>query len=85
MLDCLRNSKDQIGAYETVSFCLWSFLDQIKPFVIGRKNWLFTTSPKGAQASAIIYSVMNTAQANGLDVKEYLNAVFHGTDKPLLG
>lgn len=56
----------------------------VKPFVIGRKNWLFSTSPKGAQASAIIYSVMNTAQANGLDVKEYLNTVFLGTDKPLL-
>lgn len=57
----------------------------VKPFVIGRKNWLFSTSPKGAQASAIIYSVMNTAHANGLDVKEYLNTVFLGTDKPLLG
>ena len=56
----------------------------VKPFVIGRKNWLFSTSPKGAEASAIIYSVMNTAYANGLDVKEYLNAVFLGTDKPLL-
>ena len=57
----------------------------VKPFVIGRKNWLFSISPKGAQASAIIYSVMNTAHANGLDVKEYLNTVFLGTDKPLLG
>ena len=56
----------------------------VKPFVIGRKNWLFSTSPKGAQASAIIYSVMNTAYASGRDVKEYLNAVSHGTDKPLL-
>ena len=56
----------------------------VKPFVIGRKNWLFSTSSKGAEASAIIYSVMNTAYANGLDVKEYLNAVFLGTDKPLL-
>ena len=56
----------------------------VKPFVIGRKNWLFSTSPKGAQASAIIYSVMNIAYASGRDVKEYLNAVFHGTDKPLL-
>ena len=57
----------------------------VKSFVIGRKNWLFSVSPKGAQASAIIYSVMNTAQANGLDVKEYLNTVFPGTNKPLLG
>ena len=33
----------------------------IRPFVVGRKNWLFSTSPKGAKASAIIYSLAATA------------------------
>ncbi len=39
----------------------------IKPFVIGRKNFLFANVPKGAAASAIIYSVIETAKENGLD------------------
>lgn len=37
----------------------------IKPFVMGRKNWLFANTPRGAKASAVIYSVMETAKANG--------------------
>lgn len=37
----------------------------IRPFVIGRKNWMFSTSPKGATASANLYSVIETA--NGLE------------------
>ena len=48
----------------------------VKSFVIGRKNWLFSTSPKGADASAAAYSIINTAQANGIDVKEYLTNIF---------
>lgn len=35
------------------------------PFVIGRKNWLFSDTPKGATASAQLYSVVETAKANG--------------------
>lgn len=37
----------------------------IKPFVIGRKNWLFSNTAKLAKASAIIYSVVETAEENG--------------------
>ena len=48
----------------------------VKPFVIGRKNWLFSTSVKGAQASAMAYSIINTADANGLNIREYLTSVF---------
>lgn len=43
----------------------------IRPFVVGRKNWLFANSVKGAQASATIYSLAATASANGLNVEEY--------------
>ena len=43
----------------------------IRPFVVGRKNRLFAHSVKGAQASAIIYSLAATATANGLNVEEY--------------
>ncbi|HEY5562388.1 MAG TPA: IS66 family transposase [Clostridiaceae bacterium] len=44
----------------------------IKPFVIGRKNWLMCNTPKGARASAIIYSIVETAKSNGLVVEKYL-------------
>jgi len=44
----------------------------IKPFVIGRKNWLFSNTPKGAKASATIYSIVETAKENGLDPFTYL-------------
>jgi transposase len=44
----------------------------IKPFVIGRKNWLMCNTPKGARASATIYSVVETAKSNGLVVEKYL-------------
>jgi len=48
----------------------------IKPFVIGRKNWLFANTAKGAHASAIIYSVVETAKENGLHPFEYLKYLF---------
>lgn len=48
----------------------------IKPFVIGRKNWLFANTPKGATASAIIYSLVETAKENGLHPCAYLQYLF---------
>jgi hypothetical protein len=48
----------------------------IRPFTIGRKNWLFSYCAKGAEASAIIYSIIETAQANGLVPFAYLNYLF---------
>jgi len=44
----------------------------IKPFVMGRKNWLFANTPGGAQASAVIYSLMETAKENKLAPYKYL-------------
>ena len=55
----------------------------VKPFVIGRKNRLFSSSPKGADASAIVYSIINTAQANGIDAKEYLTNIFRTGERRL--
>ncbi len=48
----------------------------IRPFVIGRRNWLFADTPKGARASANLYSLVETAKANGLEPWRYLEAVF---------
>lgn len=44
----------------------------IRPFTVGRKNWLFADTPKGATASAAIYSIIETAKANGLNIYTYL-------------
>ncbi len=48
----------------------------IRPFVIGRKNWLFSDSVKGVTASANLYSLIETAKANGLEPYAYLRYVF---------
>jgi hypothetical protein len=47
----------------------------IRPFVIGRKGWLFADTPKGANASAVHYSLVETAKANGLEPYQYLHDV----------
>jgi transposase len=48
----------------------------IRPFTIGRKNWMFSVKPEGATASANLYSLVETAKANELDPFDYLNMVF---------
>lgn len=48
----------------------------IKPFVIGRKNWLFANTSRGADASATIYSIVETAKENGLNPFNYLQYLF---------
>jgi len=50
--------------------------NSIRPFTIGRKNWLFSGSPKGAAASAAVYSIIETAKANGLNPYKYLYFIF---------
>lgn len=48
----------------------------IRPFTIGRKNWMFSKSQAGATASANLYSLVETAKANNVNVYEYLRLVF---------
>ena len=48
----------------------------IRPFVVGRKNWLFSTSVKGVTSSANLYSLIETAKANGLEPYAYLRYLF---------
>ena len=47
----------------------------IRPFVVGRKNWLFADTVRGAQASANLYSLIETAKVNGLEPFAYLRHV----------
>lgn len=48
----------------------------IRPFVIGRKNWLFSDTPAGARASANLYSLIETAKANGIEPHAYLTSLY---------
>ncbi len=54
------------------NICEWA----IRNFTIGRKNWLFSASPKGASASAAVYSIVETSKANGLEPFRYLTYLF---------
>jgi transposase len=48
----------------------------VRPFVLGRKNWLFVGTPEGAEASALLYSLLQTAEANGHEPYSYLRFIF---------
>lgn len=48
----------------------------IRPFAVGRRNWLFSNTANGARSSAALYSIISTAQANGLDAEKYLTELF---------
>ena len=55
----------------------------IRPFTLGRKNWLFCDTAKGAEASAIVYSLVESAKANGVEPFAYLQHVL--VELPYLG
>ena len=75
------NHKDDLMNYLEDSNCSISnnlAENSIRPFTVGRKNWLFSGSPMGAAASAAVYSIVETAKANGLNPYKYLNFIFTG-------
>lgn len=55
--------------------------NQVRPFAVGRRNWLFSSAVEGAEASATFYSLMQTAKLNGWKTYEYFKKLF--TDYPL--
>lgn len=74
-----RNHKQEFINYLLDGNCVLSnnlAENSIRPFTIGRKNWLFSGSPKGAKTSAAIYSIIETAKANGLSPYKYLEFIF---------
>jgi len=54
----------------------------IKSFVIGRKAWLFSQTANGAHASAVLYSIIETAKANGLTPFNYIMHLLTELSKP---
>lgn len=72
------NRKEHMMTYLEDSRCSLSnnlSEQKMKSYVIGRKGWLFSDSPEGAEASAISYSIAETALANGLNVYKYITYV----------
>ena len=70
-----QNRKDTLMTYLEDGHCSLSnnlSENAIRPFTIGRKNWLFSASPKGATASAIVYTMVEMAKANDLNIYKYL-------------
>ncbi len=47
--------------------------NSIKPFTVGRRNWLFSDTPKGADAGSMVYTRVGMARAHGLNIYKYLN------------
>ena len=71
----IRNRKPFLEIYLEDGRCCFSnnLTEQdCKSYVIGRKNWLFNDRPKGAEASAMLYSIVETAKRNGVNVYYYL-------------
>jgi len=58
--------------------------NQIRPFAIGRRSWLFAETQQGARASANLYSLMRCAQVNGLEPYAYLLHLLEELPRPML-
>lgn len=75
----IRNRKDYLASYLDDGRCSFSnnlSENCIRPFVVGRKGWLFCDTPAGAQASAMAYTMVETAKANKVNVYHYLTFLF---------
>lgn len=57
----------------------------VRPFATGRKNWEFCNTPNGAKASAMIYSITESAKANGLKPYEYIVHILETIPKYYMG
>ena len=71
----IQNRRSYLTTYLEYGRCSFSnnlSENAIRPFTVGRKNWLFCDTPNGAQASALVYSMVEIAKANGVNVYHYL-------------
>ena len=73
-----QNRKEYLSTYLEDGRCSISnnlSENAIRPFTVGRKNWLFSDSPKGATASATVYTMVEMAKAHELNIYQYLNYI----------
>ena len=78
----IKNRKPYLETYLEDGNCSFSNNSSercCKSFVVGRKNWLFSDTPEGADSSALIYSIVETAKANGVNIYYYLKFLLEKT------
>ena len=71
----IQNRRSYLTTYLEDGRCSFSnnlSENAIRPFTVGRKNWLFCDTPNGAQASALVYSMVEIVKANGVNFYHYL-------------
>ena len=71
----IRNRREYLQVYLEDGRCSFSnnaSENAIRPFTVGRKNWLFSDTVAGADASAVAYSIVETAKANDINIYHYL-------------
>ena len=71
----IQNRRDTLEIYLEDGRCSFSnnlSENAIRPFTLGRKNWLFSESPEGAKASATVYTMVEMAKAHDLNIYKYL-------------
>jgi transposase len=51
--------------------------NRIRPFALGRKNWLFSGSPRGAKAGGVLYSLLQTCHANNIEPYRYFSVMLN--------
>lgn len=74
-MNYVRNRRENLKTYLEDGRCSFSnnlSENAIRPFTVGRKNWLFSDTPKGAEASASVYTMVEMAKAHGLNIYDYL-------------
>lgn len=86
----IQNRRNYLEVYLEDGRCSFSnnlAENAIRPFTVGRKNWLFSDTQAGAESSAIMYSIIETAKANDVNVYHYLTLLLErlphldGTDE----
>ena len=77
-LTCLKNRRNDLMTYLEDGHCSlsnnWSE-NSIRPVTVGRKNWLFSSSVDGAEASMNIYTIIEMAKLHGLNRQKYLEYI----------
>ena len=79
-----KNSWDELFTYREYGYLEMSnniAERSVKPFVIARKNFLFSKTENGAQASGLLFSIIQTAKANGLCIERYLEYILNNINK----
>ena len=75
----IRNRREHLATYLEDGRCSFSnnlSENSIRPFVVGRKGWLFCNTPAGAETSAMAYTMVEMAKANGVNPYHYLTFLF---------